>query len=35
MPELNDFDRYVAEHGVPREHYPAEHIYLYDLSNDP
>jgi hypothetical protein len=23
MPGLEDFDRYVAERGIPREHYPA------------
>jgi hypothetical protein len=23
MPGLEDFDRYVAEHGIPREHCPA------------
>ena len=23
MPGLDDFDRYVAEHGIPEENYPA------------
>jgi hypothetical protein len=23
MPGLDDFDRYVAEHGIPEEEYPA------------
>jgi hypothetical protein len=23
MPGLEDFDRYVSEHGITREHYPA------------
>jgi hypothetical protein len=23
MESLEDFDRYVEEHGIPREHYPA------------
>jgi hypothetical protein len=23
LPSLDEFDRYVAEHGIPREHYPA------------
>jgi hypothetical protein len=23
VPGLEDFDRYVDEHGIPREHYPA------------
>ena len=29
MPGLEDFDRYVEEHGIPEEDYPAAFVLWY------
>jgi hypothetical protein len=29
VPGLDDFDRYVDEHGIPEEHYPTAHALWY------
>jgi hypothetical protein len=32
----DDFDRYVAEHGIPREHYPAAFaLWIAEVTGGP
>jgi hypothetical protein len=35
MPGLDDFDRYVVEHGSPEEHYPAAFALWYAEATAP
>jgi hypothetical protein len=36
MPGLNDFDRYVDEHGIPSEHYPAAFaLWIAEVTGGP
>jgi hypothetical protein len=36
MPRLDDFDRYVAEHGIPEEHYAAAFaLWLAEITGGP
>jgi hypothetical protein len=36
MPGLDEFDRYIAEHGYPREHYPtAFALWIAEVSCGP
>ena len=36
VPAFEDFDRYIAEHGIPREHYPAAFaLWIAEVTGGP